>query len=416
MLLLYTIVIRLYGLGIYLASFFAEKPRLWVKGRQDWEDQLRRFNNRFPRQADGHRIWIHCASLGEFEQGRTLIEAIKEASPKTVIILTFFSPSGYEIRKNYPLADGIFYLPLDTPYNAQRFMELSNPSKVVFVKYEFWYHYIATLHRASIPTIVISAIFRQEQVFFKGYGGFFRKMLQFIDHIFVQDSTSVELLHTIGITQVTQAGDTRIDRVAQIPKEGKRYPAIESFVGDRSCLVVGSSWRPDEEVLREAVEAVLPEDWKIIIAPHDISPSHLAGIEKLWPGRILRYSLLKQGGAVDSRLLLIDNIGMLQALYRYGKIAYIGGGFGTGIHNTLEPITFGLPVIFGPKFQKFEEAKQLIKIGGGFTVSNAEELKETFRLLLEPDTYETAAARARAYIEENQGGTTKILTYLDLDR
>lgn len=415
MLLLYTLAIRLYGFGIFLASFFSEKPKLWVSGRHDWETQLKSFNQRFP-QTDTHpRIWVHCASLGEFEQGRTLIEAIKAVSPKTIIVLTFFSPSGYEIRKQYPYADGIFYLPLDTPSNAKKFVQLVQPAEVVFVKYEFWYHYLSTLSKAQIPTVLISAIFREEQIFFKPYGGFFRKMLGFLDQVFVQDQRSIDLLARIGIKKVTQAGDTRIDRVAQIPAEGKQFPLIETWVGESPCLVVGSSWGPDEEILQQALAHTLPKDWKIIIAPHDISNSHLAQIEALWPAQVIRYSRLAQTTKAEAgKILLIDNIGMLQALYRYGKIAYIGGGFGAGIHNTLEPITFGLPVIFGPKFQKFEEAKQLIAHGGGFTVADASELADTVQLLLDPDTYATASQRASAFIQENQGGTAKIMAYLDI--
>lgn len=412
MLLLYTLAIRLYGLGIYLASFFSPKAKLWVDGRKDWAMKLAQFNEQFPHDPNRPRVWVHCASLGEFEQGRTLIEAIKEVSPKTVVILTFFSPSGYEIRKNYAQADGIFYLPLDTARNAQQFLALVQPSKVVFVKYEFWYHYLSHLKKAAIPTIVISAIFRPDQVFFRPYGGFFRRILGFFDHLFVQDQSSADLLRSINIYNTTRAGDTRIDRVAQIPSEGKAFPKIAAFLDDAPCLVVGSSWGPDEAILKESIDESLPKEWKIIIAPHDISSSHLDSIEKLWGAELTRFSTLKEQSGKRSRYLLIDNIGMLQALYQYGKIAYIGGGFGSGIHNTLEPITFGLPVIFGPKYQKFEEAKQLIQDGGGFTISNAEELSETLELLLEPSTYQNAANRARAYIENNQGGTEKILNYL----
>jgi len=414
MLLLYTLSIRLYGLGIHLASLFSPKARLWVDGRRDWPTKLARFNEQFPHDQNRPRFWVHCASLGEFEQGRTLIEAIKQESPETIIILTFFSPSGYEIRKSYGHADGIFYLPLDTAKNAQQFLTLIQPSKVVFVKYEFWYHYLSSLKKAAIPTIVISAIFRPDQVFFRPYGAFFRKILHFFDHLFVQDQSSIDLLQSIDIHNTTKAGDTRIDRVAQIPSEGKAFPKIAAFLDEAPCLVVGSSWGPDEAILKESIQKSLPTEWKIIIAPHDISSTHLDSIEQLWGVDIIRFSALTKQPQKRCRFLLIDNIGMLQALYQYGKLAYIGGGFGSGIHNTLEPITFGLPVIFGPKYQKFEEAKQLIQAGGGFTISNAQELSDTFELLLEPNTYQKASSRARAYIENNQGGTEKILGYLDL--
>ena len=407
--------IRLYGWGIFLASFFSEKAKLWVDGRKNWEADLSSFNERFPLNKERPRIWIHCASLGEFEQGRPLIEFIKSKTPDTLIILTFFSPSGYEIRKNYPHADGIFYLPIDSNSNAKRFLQLAKPDKAIFVKYEFWYHYLKALQRANISTIIISAIFRSDQIFFKSYGGFFRKMLRSFNHLFVQDQPSVDLLASINITNTTKAGDTRIDRVAQIPKEGKQFPKVAQFVGESPCLVVGSSWGPDETILKEALASSLPKSWKIILAPHDISASHISAIEKLWPGEIQRFSALKNGDvSADQRVLLIDNIGMLQSLYRYGKIAYIGGGFGAGIHNTLEPITFGLPVIFGPKFQKFEEAKQLLQQGGGFTVSSAADLKDTLLLLLDQETYQAASERALDYITKNQGGTLKIAKYLGL--
>lgn len=414
MLLLYTLGVYIYGLGITMASLFSEKARLWVKGRKQWQSKIIEFNQRFTKTPNQKRIWVHCASLGEFEQGRTLIEYIKSKAPETVILLTFFSPSGFEIRKNYAYADGIFYLPLDTKSNAKRFISLVKPDQAIFIKYEFWYYYLSALQQAKIPSIVVSAIFRPDQIFFRPYGGFFRRMLGLLDHLFVQDQASIDLLASIGISNATKAGDTRIDRVAQIPEEGKHFPLVESFVGSSPCFIIGSSWEPDEVILAKSISRGLPHDWKIVMAPHDISESHLASIEKRWAGQVQRYSRLGKTDKTDARILLIDNIGMLQSLYRYGKIAYIGGGFGAGIHNTLEPITFRLPVIFGPKFQKFEEAKQLLRQGGGFTISSADELSETLELLLEPDTYRIASERARAYIDDNQGGTLKIAHYLGL--
>lgn len=414
MVLLYTLAIRLYGWGIFVAGFFSDKAQLWVEGRKNWEANLSNFNDKFPLQEGRQRIWVHCASLGEFEQGRPLIEFIKSKEPNVLIILTFFSPSGYEIRKNYPHADGIFYLPIDSKSNARRFLELVNPNKAIFVKYEFWFHYLNALQQAEIPTIIISAIFRSEQIFFKPYGGFFRKILRSFDHLFVQDQSSIDLLASININNTTKAGDTRIDRVAQIPQEGKHFAKVARFVGESPCLVVGSSWGPDEAILKEALPT-LPDNWKVILAPHDISAGHIAGIEKLWAGELQKYSQMDaESMPANTRILVIDNIGMLQSLYRYGKIAYIGGGFGAGIHNTLEPITFGLPVIFGPKFQKFEEAKQLLQQGGGFTISSAADLKDTLQLLLEPETYQAASERALDFIQKNQGGTLKIAQYLGL--
>jgi len=407
----YNFALRLYYVGIRLAALSSTKAKQWVEGRKDWEKQLSSFNAT-QGTAKQDRVWVHCASLGEFEQGRTLIESIKERFPAQVILLTFFSPSGYEVRKNYAAADGIFYLPLDSKRNAKRFIQLAQPNVAIFVKYEFWYHYLSQLQQAKVPTYLISAVFRPDHIFFQAYGSFFRKLLRYFDHIFVQDQSSKKLLEKIGLSAISLAGDTRVDRVAQIPKEGKHFPLIQSFVGTAPCLVAGSTWPADEQLLKKAIAEALDSDWKIIIAPHDIAESHLKRIEQLFPEQLIRYSQLSGQAAAAYRYLLIDNIGMLQSLYRYGKIAYIGGGFGNGIHNTLEPITFGLPVIFGPKYQKFEEAKQLIQSGGGFTVADGDELVSSLQLLLEETTYENASQRAKEYITNNQGGTDKILAHL----
>lgn len=407
----YNFALRLYYIGIRLAAFSSTKAKQWIEGRKDWEKQLKAFNTAQGTQKQD-RVWVHCASLGEFEQGRTLIERIKERFPSQVILLTFFSPSGYEVRKNYAAADGIFYLPLDSKRNAKQFIKLAQPKVAIFVKYEFWYHFLSQLHEAQISTYLISAVFRPDHIFFKSYGGFFRKLLSYFDHIFVQDQSSKKLLEKIDLSAISIAGDTRVDRVAQIPKEGKHFPLIQSFVGAAPCLVAGSTWPADEQLLKEAIAEALDSDWKIIIAPHNIAESHLKRIEQLFPEQLIRYSQLSDQVAASYRYLLIDNIGMLQSLYRYGKIAYIGGGFGSGIHNTLEPITFGLPVIFGPKYQKFEEAKQLIQSGGGFTVADGGELVNSLQLLLAETTYDNASQRAKDYITNNQGGTDKILAHL----
>lgn len=410
--ILYNFAIQLYHLGIRIAALSSNKAKQWIEGRKDWEAQIVAFNTAHKQQQGQDRVWVHCASLGEFEQGRTLIERIKQQFPTKLILLTFFSPSGYEIRKNYAPADGIFYLPLDTKRNAMRFIQLAQPSVAIFVKYEFWYHFLSQLQLAQIPTYLISAVFRPDHIFFKPYGRFFRKLLGSFDHIFVQDQSSLKLLEKVGLPAISIAGDTRVDRVAQIPKEGKHFPLIDSFVGAAPCLITGSTWPADEHLLQKTIGEALDTDWKVIIAPHDIAESHLKAIEQQFPSQLIRYSQLSDQAESSFRYLLIDNIGMLQALYRYGKIAYIGGGFGNGIHNTLEPITFGLPVIFGPKYQKFEEAKQLVKSGGGFTVANEIELVQSLQLLSEEDTYLKASQRAKDYIVDNQGGTDKIIAHL----
>ena len=311
---------------------------------------------------------MHCASLGEFEQGRPLIEKIKAEQPDQKIILTFFSPSGFEIRKNYDYADCIVYLPYDSPSNARQFLDLVKPKKAIFVKYEFWHFYLKGLKKRKIPTYLISTVFRKEQSFFKWYGGFFRNMLSSFTHIFTQDENSVLLLKEINFENAKAIGDTRVDRVLAIGKSAKQFPEIEAFCAQSNILICGSTWPPDEAILAHFINNSLPPNWKIIIAPHDIKTSHIEQIQKRFTVPTNTYTNLAIGRKNDAKVLIINNIGILSSIYQYGKIAYIGGGFGSGIHNTLEPITFGLPVIFGSKFQKFTEAVELVKSGGHFQI------------------------------------------------
>ncbi|MEZ5043713.1 MAG: glycosyltransferase N-terminal domain-containing protein [Saprospiraceae bacterium] len=411
MLFLYNFVINCYVLLIHTASLFSPKAKLWVEGRKHWKAKLIQFNTQHP-QGSTRRIWIHCASLGEFEQGRPLLEAIKAKYPESQLILSFFSPSGYEIRKNYPHAALICYLPIDRKMNANTFIELVNPQIAIFVKYEFWHHYLTTLATRAIPTYLISAVFRADQIFFKPYGAFFRKLLAKFTHIFVQDHTSFQLLKEIGCNAVTIAGDTRVDRVAQIPKEDKQLPLVAQFVQNQKCLVAGSTWPPDEALLAPILQQAFLSDWKIIIAPHDISETHLKELEAVLKKDFIRFSQYTSSTETSHRILLIDNIGMLQAIYRYGTVAYIGGGFGAGIHNTLEPIAFGLPVIFGPKYHKFEEARQLLKNGGGFSINDGKSLQQIIQSLMAEAAYTKASKAAKGFIEENKGSALKIMTHL----
>jgi len=396
-----------------LASLFNTKARLWVRGRKNWRNRI----SASGLTAEGQKIWVHCASLGEFEQGRPLIEKIKSRSPETLVILSFFSPSGYEIRKNYDKADLVLYLPLDTPANSRDFIQLIKPDLAVFVKYEFWYFFLEGLHREKIPTILVSALFRPEQAFFQAYGRFFQKMLFFFTHIFVQNKVSAEQLDKIALKHYSVAGDTRVDRVLGLARESRTFPLVENFVRDAPVLIAGSTWPPDEDRLLPFLKNDCPPHWKAIIAPHEIDEAHIEKIERGLDKNYIRYSRLSEATkAQEYRFLIIDNIGMLASLYRYGKMAYIGGGFGKGIHNTLEPITFGLPVIFGPKYGKFEEAVSLINNGGAYTVNSREELSHTFQQLADPAFYRKASKKARGYIDQNQGATDIVLSSIEKEK
>ncbi|MGK0364282.1 MAG: 3-deoxy-D-manno-octulosonic-acid transferase [Saprospiraceae bacterium] len=402
---LYNFGIFLYRLAIGIASFFSPKARLWVSGRKDLFSKIKAFR----KQNEDKLVWFHCASLGEFEQGRPVIEGLKRKKPDWKIVVTFYSPSGYEIRKNYALADAVFYLPLDTKNNAQNFIKSLRPDYAVFVKYEFWYHHLFELNRRSIPTLLISSIFRKEQIFFKCYGGLHRQMLNFFDHIFVQDKLSLLNLKRINIQNVIISGDTRIDQVLSIAKEGKAIPNIAFFKGENQLLVCGSTWEKDEKILAEVIADNKFPDWKFIIAPHEIGEKHLKQIEAILPLPTIRFSKINEQNSNGFRVLLIDNIGLLSALYRYGDLAYIGGGFGAGIHNTLEPMAHGLPVIIGPKYQKFSEAIYLVKSGGGFSINNKNDLQNIFTTMSNEEMRKLAAEKAKRYILENEGASIGVI-------
>lgn len=409
---LYTVSIYLYIGIIRLASLWNDKARQWIIGRQQIWRQLADF--RKTSRDKRSTIWIHCASLGEFEQGRPLIEKFKVRFPDTRLVLTFFSPSGYEVRKDYPVADLVCYLPADTPYNARKFIAALRPDLAIFVKYEFWRHYLYELKRAQAPTLLISAIFRPDQVFFKSYGGWYRRLLGLFQHIFIQDEASGALLRSIEVEHFSLAGDTRVDRVLQLREQAAGFPAVDHFAGSAPVWIAGSTWPPDEALLFPFWAKHLPENWKIIMAPHDIAEEHLLQVEEQCELPLIRYSQLQKhpGQTNDVRVLLIDNIGMLSALYRYGHIAYIGGGFGKAIHNLLEPIAFSLPVIFGPRHEKFQEALALKESGGGFAVETVEELRAVFSELEKDPIYKKASGEAYDYLLRSKGSTAKILHFI----
>jgi 3-deoxy-D-manno-octulosonic-acid transferase len=400
----------LYNLGILIFSALARfispfnaKASLWVRGRKNWEEKITAAINH-----EDKVIWIHCASLGEFEQGRTLIEAIKRRKPVYKILLTFFSPSGYEIRKNYNNADCISYLPADTPANAAKFIDLVRPEFVIFVKYEFWNNYISELYRNEIPLYLVSGIFRPGQHFFKWYGGFFRGMLMKFERIFVQDKVSSDLLSLSGIEKVTLAGDTRFDRVVQIAGSVRDIPELDQFRRDEKLFLAGSSWKPDEEIIAEYINN-FPYRMKWVFAPHEVDKPNIERLEKLFKVKCVRFSEYGKSSA-DARVLIIDNIGMLSSAYRYAYIAAIGGGFGKGIHNILEPACWGIPIFFGPNHGKFKEAVDLLKENGAKSFSSYNEFKDILDLWLSDEKLYTFSAEiASKYVKENAGATEIII-------
>lgn len=402
--LIYNIAIAFYTIGIHLAAFFNPKAHLWVAGRKNIFKKIEQALKGNTRPI----IWVHCASLGEFEQGRPVIEAIKEQHPETRIFLTFFSPSGFEIRKDYPGADFIFYLPSDTLFNARRFIKLVRPKLVVIVKYEFWFNYLRLLRKQQIPTLIISAIFRPSQHFFRWYGGWFRSKLKGINHFFVQNEESAHLLHSIGIAQVTISGDTRFDRVATIAAKCKPFPLIEQFKGDSRLFLAGSSWPADEALI--AVLHQSNHQFKIIVAPHEVHEEHILNIERLFEGHTLRYSNATSENITLKDVLIVDSIGILSNLYQYAYLAYIGGAFGKGLHNILEAATFGKPVIFGPNYKKFGEAVELIDRGGAFCIHNADELTDiSTHLSKDESAYDQASLQCSTYVASMKGATSLIL-------
>ncbi|MES2269211.1 MAG: glycosyltransferase N-terminal domain-containing protein [Bacteroidota bacterium] len=385
---------------MYIVSLYKNKAKLWINGRKHQQVQ-----------PSASSIWFHFASLGEFEQGRPVLEAVKADYPQHKIVITFFSPSGYEARKSTPLADAVYYLPLDTAGNARKFIGTINPVMAIFTKYEYWYHFFNQLHSQHVPLYIVSGIFRPGQVFFKWYGSLHRKMLKMVTWFFVQDIPSKHLLHDAGITNVTISGDTRFDRVwtnAQTPKE---LPQIAAFKNGQKLFIAGSTWPADEKLIAELI-AQHP-DWKFIIAPHEVGEDKIGGLVNILPKETtLRFSQISNLSSQTS-CLIIDNIGMLSSLYQYADIAYTGGGFGAGIHNTLEAAAFGMPVIFGPKYDKFKEAKDLVELNAGFSIKSQDELNSVAGLLMsDEDTRHAAAVIAKNYVQQNVGATEAIQKYI----
>lgn len=399
----------MYVLLIRIAAFFNPKAKQWLVGRKNVFTKLQEAIH-----GEEDIIWFHSASLGEFEQGRPVIESFKEKYPKSKILLTFFSPSGYEVRKNYEGADYIFYLPPDFARNAKRFMDIVNPKMAFFIKYEFWHHYLNELKRRNVPTYIFSTIFRPDQLFFKGYGGFHRRMLSAFTHLFVQNQESVDLLKGIGLSNVTLTGDTRFDRVYTIASRSKTLPKVESFAQGKEVLIAGSTWPKDEENIIKYLNET-KNSYKYIIAAHEVDEDHInnitSKIQKSW----VRYTKATKEEIDAAEVLVIDCIGVLSSLYRYGTVSYIGGGFGRGIHNTLEAATFGLPVIFGPNYHKFQEAKDLIEIGASKSYENYSELKNLLDIFYEnSEKRNYSGLQSKNYVDRMRGASDKILSEIQV--
>ncbi len=396
----YLIGIKTYGLLIFLASFFNLKAKKRFEGQRQVFSFLKK-------NVDGGAkyLWFHAASLGEFEQGRPIIEKLKTLHPEYKILLTFFSPSGYEVRKNYEGADLVCYLPLDTPSNVKRFLNLVKPVKAIFIKYEFWPNFLMYCTKHKIPTYVVSANFREDQVFFKWYGAKYAKILKGFEQIFVQDEVSRKLLSTIGVKKVVVAGDTRFDRVIEIAEAKKDLPLIDAFKAKGRLVIAGSSWPKDEDLLVEYLQE--NKEVKLLIAPHEIHESHISEIESKLNVPAVRYSNADVNSISKSRCLIVDSIGLLSSLYQYADVAYIGGGFGVGIHNILEAAVYGIPVVFGPNYEKFREARELVAKGGAFSVREYWQLQSTFDWLLMDGA--VAGKASYDYVHINKGATDEIL-------
>ena len=403
---MYNLILYIYEFGVFIASFFNDKVRKMWRGERDSYRVLREKVDPNARYA-----WFHAASLGEFEQGRPIIEEYRKVYPETKILLTFFSPSGYEVRKDYELADIVCYLPIDTPTNAIRFLRTVRPSVAFFIKYEFWYNYMHILRHRGVPVYSVSSIFRPDQVFFRWYGRTYAHVLKCFTHFFVQNEESKRLLANIGITNVDITGDTRFDRVATIARQSKKLPAIEAFIGkSQKVFIAGSSWLPDEQIFLPYL-AEHPE-WKIIIAPHVIDESHLEQIEQLLEGRrVVRYTQMK--GNEEAEVLIIDCFGLLSSIYKYGTVAYVGGGFGVSIHNLPEAAVWNIPVIFGPNNHKFQEAQELKACKGGFEIHGADDfarIMDTFAS--DPAALKAASDAAGNYVRSQSGATERLLQIL----
>lgn len=410
---MYELFIILYNIGVWVASFFSKKVRTMWKGEHRTFRVLREKID-----PNAMYIWFHAASLGEFEQGRPIMEAIRREHPGYKILLTFFSPSGYEVRKNYDGADVVVYLPIDTKRNARRFLRLTNPVMAFFIKYEFWSNYLHMLKERHVPTFSVSSIFRPNQIFFRAYGKGYGKVLDCFTHFFVQNEESRDLLKSIGIDCVSVTGDTRFDRVLQIRDAGKSLPIVENFVGGTAeerphVFIAGSSWPPDEDIFIRYFNE--HRDWKLIIAPHVIGDDHMKQILGKLERKTVRYTEATTENVVGAECLIIDCFGLLSSIYRYADVTYVGGGFGVGIHNVLEAAVWGKPVIFGPNNKNFQEAQGLLKAGGGFEITSYDDFVGVMRKLADDKALEQSREKAGGFVESLAGATRQIMKEVKFD-
>ncbi len=405
---LYRIGVGLYYFTILFASLFNPKAKLWVQGRKNW-----RINLKHKLHGNSGSIWIHCASLGEFEQGRPIIDALKKQHPQRKILLTFFSPSGYEIRKNYNQADYVFYLPLDTNRNAIDFLSIVKPSLVFFIKYEFWFCFLSQIKSQNIPFYLVSANFRNGQPFFKWYGAWWQSMLKCYTHIFVQNTLSASLLSSIGIKNFSVAGDTRFDRVYHLALNKKEIDLAREFKNNSPVLIAGSTWPLDERALVQYIRND-NSNWKYIIAPHEIKESNIQNLLSNLEGiKTFRFSQKEIENINEFKVLIIDNIGLLSSLYQYGNIAYLGGGFGSGIHNTLEAAVYGMPIVFGPKYSMFKEAVDLVNLKVAYAINNAGDLSLVLeKLKVDQALLESSSQISADYVNANVGATQLIIDFI----
>jgi 3-deoxy-D-manno-octulosonic-acid transferase len=401
----YRIGVRSYGWLIFLAQPFSSKARLWIEGRRNWEIRLR---EKLPSTLPySQRYWFHCASLGEFEQGRPVMEAVRDAHPDAQIFLSFFSPSGYEIRKDYPIADLVFYLPLDTPRNARKLLQIVQPDLLIMVKYEFWFYLLQRAAHQQVPIFLVSGLFREKHWMFKHAKALGKRMLANFRHFYLQDEASAALLLQQGFTNNTVTGDCRVDRVLEMAQTPKDQPLLSHWAAKaETVLVAGSTWEPDEQLLAELLAQPVFQDWKVILAPHDISESHLRRIQQKWPRPINRYTSGKLAGDC-----LLDTIGDLGSAYQFAHLAYIGGGFGDGIHNTLEPAAYRIPILFGPNYQKFTEAVELQQQGAAQAIRSARDTKQALQHFRQPDQQRKVRSILNDFFQQQAGATSKILQH-----